>query len=191
MSSYGKPYTYQAPPVNPNPGFSMTDAPEKVINAMDTSTYFNMMAELMGEAAPPTPEDAPMLARMAKIGLVPGQTFDMSKLDPVVQEALKDINKLAMKGIEENRNSLGVGYTATFAATVVSLFFVATTAGRLLGGVVGGSIGRATRDDCDLHSVCARNVGVVGRVTPPSHSRRTFSRAVSAPAPSGCRIRWS
>ena len=81
LSAYGKSYTYQAPPVDPNPGFSMTDAPQTVILDMDTSTYFNMMARLMGGAAPPAPEDAPMLARMAKIGLVPGQPFDMAKLD--------------------------------------------------------------------------------------------------------------
>ena len=73
LSAYGKPYEYVAPPVNPNPGFSMTDAPQKVINAMDTSTYFNLMAKLMGGAAPPAPEDAPILASMAKIGIVPGQ----------------------------------------------------------------------------------------------------------------------
>jgi hypothetical protein len=48
LSAYGKPYKYEAPPVNPNPGFSMTDSPQKVINAMDTSTYFNLMAKLMG-----------------------------------------------------------------------------------------------------------------------------------------------
>jgi hypothetical protein len=107
LSAYGKPYEYKTPPVNPNPGFSMTDAPQKVINAMDTSTYFNMMAKLMGEAAPPAPEDAPILARMARIGLVPGQTFDMTKLDPAVQAVLKDINPAAMKRIEENKNSLG------------------------------------------------------------------------------------
>jgi hypothetical protein len=77
--------------MNPNPGFSMTDAPQTVILGMDTSTYFNMMAKLMGGAAPPAPEDAPMLARMAKIGLVPGQPFDMAQLDPAVQAALKDL----------------------------------------------------------------------------------------------------
>jgi hypothetical protein len=44
LSAYGKPYTYKAPPVNPNPGFSMTEAPQPVILGMDTSTYFNMMA---------------------------------------------------------------------------------------------------------------------------------------------------
>ena len=107
LSAYGKSFEYKAPPVNPNPGFSMTDAPQKVINAMDTSTYFNMMAKLMGEAAPPALEDAPILARMAKIGLVPGQPFDMSKLDPAVQAALKDINKAAMKRIQDNKESLG------------------------------------------------------------------------------------
>jgi hypothetical protein len=51
LSAYGKPYEYEAPPVDPNPGFSMTDAPQKVTNTMDTSTYF----KLMGEAAPPSP----------------------------------------------------------------------------------------------------------------------------------------
>jgi len=107
LSAYGKPYTYQAPPVNPNPGFSMTDAPQKVINAMDISTYFNLMAKLMSEAAPPAPEDAPMLARMAKIGLVPGQAFDISKLDPAVQAVLTDANKSAMKFIEKNKDSMG------------------------------------------------------------------------------------
>jgi hypothetical protein len=61
----------------------------------------------MGEAAPPAPEDVPILARMARIGLVPGQTFDMAKLDPAVQAALKDINQAAMKRIEENKKSLG------------------------------------------------------------------------------------
>ena len=66
LSALGKPYTYKAPPVDPNPGFSMTDKPQQVIDAMDTSTYFNMMTRLMGDAAPPAPEDAPIIARMAQ-----------------------------------------------------------------------------------------------------------------------------
>jgi len=68
----------------------MTDKPQTVILGMGTTGYFDMMAKLMGGAAPPAPEDAPILARMAKIGVVPGQPFDMSKLDPAVQDALKD-----------------------------------------------------------------------------------------------------
>lgn len=107
LRAYGKPYAYQAPPMNPNPGFSMTDAPQTVILGMDTSTYFNMMAKLMDGATPPAPEDAPMLARMAKIGLVPGQPFDMAQLDPAVQAALKDLPKTALQHIEANKESLG------------------------------------------------------------------------------------
>ena len=38
-------------------GISMTDKPQSVILDVDTSTYFNMMARLMGGAAPPAPED--------------------------------------------------------------------------------------------------------------------------------------
>ena len=107
LSAYGKSYAYQAPPVNPNPGFSMTDAPQVVILGIDTSTYFNMMARLMGDAAPPATEDAPMLTRMAKIGLVPGQKFDMTKLEPAMQTALKDLGKAALQRIEASKDSLG------------------------------------------------------------------------------------
>jgi len=107
LSAYGKSDTYRMPPVNPNPGFSMTDKPQSVILDMDTSAYFNMMARLMGSAAPPAPEDAPMLARMAKIGLVPGHPFDLAKLEPATQAALKDLGKAALQRIEANKNSLG------------------------------------------------------------------------------------
>jgi hypothetical protein len=36
-----------------------------------------------------------MLERMAKIGIVPGQPFELGKLDPAVQEALKDVPETA------------------------------------------------------------------------------------------------
>jgi len=107
FSAYGKSYTYKMPPVDPNPGFSMTDKPQSVILDMDTSAYFNMMARLMGGAAPPAPKDAPMLARIARIGLVPGRPFDMAKLDPAVQTGLKDLGKTALQRIAASKDSLG------------------------------------------------------------------------------------
>jgi hypothetical protein len=107
LSAWGKPYTPVTPAVDPDPGFSMTDKPQPVITAMGTEGYFNMMAELMGGAAPPAAEDAPMLASMAKLGIVPGKPFEMSKLDPAVQAALKDIPQTALKKIEANKNITG------------------------------------------------------------------------------------
>jgi hypothetical protein len=107
LSARGKPYTPATPPVNPNPGFSMTDKPQEVILAMGTEGYFNLMAKLMGGDAPPAAGDAPIVAAMAKIGIVPGKPFEMSKLDPAVQTALKDIPQSALKKIEANKNSIG------------------------------------------------------------------------------------
>jgi hypothetical protein len=85
----------------------MTDKPQTVILGMGTEGYFNLMARLMGESAPPAAADAPMLARMAKIGVIPGKPFELSKLDPSVQSALKDIPLTALKKIESNKESLG------------------------------------------------------------------------------------
>jgi hypothetical protein len=107
LSAWGKPYTPVTPPVNPNPGFSMTDGPQTVLLDMGTEGYFNLMAKLMGGDAPPAATDAPMIARMAKIGIVPGKPFDLSKLDPAVQAELKDIPQSALKKIEGNKESMG------------------------------------------------------------------------------------
>ncbi|WP_216673389.1 DUF1254 domain-containing protein [Paraburkholderia solitsugae] len=107
LSSWGKSYTYAAPPVNPSPGFSMTDKPQAVINAMNTSTYFNMMAKLMCKDAPPSAEDGPMLAKMARIGIVPCKAFDIASLDPDVQAAIEDGGKDGFAHIEANRKNMG------------------------------------------------------------------------------------
>jgi hypothetical protein len=107
LSGYGKPFTFKAAPVDPNPGFSMTDKPQSVILNMSTSDYFNRLAKLMGGSAPPASVDAPMLARMAKIGLVPGQPFDISKLSAATQTALKTLPATALRYIEANKNVMG------------------------------------------------------------------------------------
>jgi hypothetical protein len=107
LSAFGKPFTYKAAPVDPNPGFSMTDKPQSVIMNMSTSDYFNMLAKLMGGTAPPASVDTPMLARMAKIGLIPGQPFDISKLSTATQTALKTLPETALRHIEANKNAMG------------------------------------------------------------------------------------
>lgn len=114
LSAFGKPYTYTAPPVDPNPGFSMTDKPQKIIDEMDLSTYFGMMARLMGTTAPPAPEDAAIVARMAKIGLEPGKAFDIGKLSPSAQAALKDVTRTAQQKIFARRETSGTKQNGWF-----------------------------------------------------------------------------
>ena len=106
LSGYGKFFDYKPNPVL-RPGFSMTDKPQSVILKMSASVYFNMLAGLMNSAAPAAAEDAEMLARMAKIGLLPGQPFNISALNGATQAALKTLPMKALRYIEANRETMG------------------------------------------------------------------------------------
>src|SRR5271170_5880635 len=98
LSSYGKPYTPPAGTVDPKAP-SVKDKVRDIISAMDIQTYFNAMAMSMAVNPPVLPEDAPIVAEMAKIGLEPGKPFDLSKLSPPDQAALADVEKVASEQI--------------------------------------------------------------------------------------------
>jgi hypothetical protein len=90
LSSYGKAYSPQ--PGSVDPAIDVKTAVRDQVEALDASAYFTLMAQLM-KNNPPAAADAPILARIAKIGIVPGQPFDLSKLSPGAQEALKSVPK--------------------------------------------------------------------------------------------------
>ena len=93
LSAYGKPYT---PPLSVvDSHFDMKTAVRKQVNALDAVSYFTRLAQLM-KTNPPTAQDAPIVARMAKIGLVPGKDFDPAKLDFLDREVIKTVPKLAL-----------------------------------------------------------------------------------------------
>lgn len=99
-------WKYPTPPVNADVGYSMSDKPQKAILGSDTEDYFNRMATMICHDAPAATEDAPALAVMAKIGVVPCETFELSRLDPAVQDALKDFPQQAIRKIAESRDSV-------------------------------------------------------------------------------------
>ena len=98
LSYYGKPYTPLPAEVDAN--FDMKTAVRDQVDGMDTYTYFNYLARLM-KTNPPADADAPLVARMAKIGLIPGKDFDPSKLDLLDKEAIKAVPKLSVAKIME------------------------------------------------------------------------------------------
>jgi hypothetical protein len=94
LSAYGKPYS--PPPGTLNPAApSVKQKVRDVIAAMDLQTYFNAMAKSMATNPPVLPQDAPIVAEMAKIGLIPGQPFSMDKLSSADQAALAGVAKIA------------------------------------------------------------------------------------------------
>lgn len=105
LSSYGKPYT--PPQATVDPSIDMKTAVRDQVNAMDAAAYFKLMSVLLKDN-PPVAADAPMVANLAKIGIVPGQDFDMSKLDPAVATALQGVPKAAQARIIAHFDKAGV-----------------------------------------------------------------------------------
>lgn len=96
LSAYGKNYTPPKGAVDPT--IDMKKSVRDQVHALDASTYFKMLALLMKDN-PPAEADAPMLAKLATLGIVPGQEFDPSKLSPAVAKALNDAPKAAQAKI--------------------------------------------------------------------------------------------
>lgn len=88
LSAYGKPYT--PPAGKADPAIDMKTAVRDQVNRMDAVAYFTLLCELM-KTNPPSEADAPQLARFASIGIVPGQSFDASKLKADFAKRIPDI----------------------------------------------------------------------------------------------------
>ncbi len=103
LSSYGKPYT--PVPGEVDASLDTKTGVREQVDSMGVDEYFNYLAKLL-KTNPPLDADAPMVATMTKIGLVPGQDFDPSKLGVLDKEAIKAVPKLGqVKMIEYLRKS--------------------------------------------------------------------------------------
>lgn len=88
LSAYGKPYT--PPPGKVDPTIDMKTAVRDQVNRMNAVEYFTLLCELM-KTNPPAEADAAQLARFAGIGIVPGQSFDASKLKADFTRRVPDV----------------------------------------------------------------------------------------------------
>ena len=103
LSAYGKPFT--APAGTVDAAIDMKTAPRDQVNALSGADYFKLAAQLM-KANPPAADDAPMVAKLAKLGIVPGQDFDASKLEPAVLKGINDAPKPAQAKISSLEKAL-------------------------------------------------------------------------------------
>ena len=88
LSSYGKPYTPPARSVDP--GIDMRRAVREQVSSLGAADYFNRLALLMKDN-PPSHADAGMVKKMARLGIVPGQPFDINRLDPAVIQVIESV----------------------------------------------------------------------------------------------------
>jgi hypothetical protein len=85
LSEWGKPP--QPVEVKIDPTVDMKTPPKLQVDTMPADKFFAYAAELL-RVIPPHSTDEPMIAQLKKIGIEPGQSFDIDKIDPAVRGAL-------------------------------------------------------------------------------------------------------
>ncbi|ADB19354.1 protein of unknown function DUF1254 [Pirellula staleyi DSM 6068] len=104
LSAYGKAYTPPAGAVDP--AVDMKTPVRNQVNALDINAYFDLLAKLLKDNLP-TAADAPMVAKLTELGIVAGEKFDASKIDPALAKSLSEVPKLAQAKIMGHFKSAG------------------------------------------------------------------------------------
>jgi hypothetical protein len=104
LSQFDKPYTAPAGVVNPDA--DMKTPPVEQFKKMTGVEFLTALAALLKSNLAPA-ADAPMLAKLATIGVIPGHAFDPSKLDPAVAEGLEGIVPAAIAALQEQGKHFG------------------------------------------------------------------------------------
>jgi len=120
LSAYGKP-NYTAPAGKVDPNIDMKTAVRKQVNRLEPGPFFTLLAQLMKDNPPP-PEDAPVLARMAKIGIVPGRVFDTSRLDPEVAKGVERAHRAGWEEIAGGVRAVGALENGWMIATTLGRY---------------------------------------------------------------------
>lgn len=79
-----------------DPSIDMKTPPKLQVDTMPAGKFFSYASELM-KLHPPHLTDEPIIARMKRIGIEPGKSFDIATVDPAVQEGLASAPEAAQK----------------------------------------------------------------------------------------------
>ena len=111
LSAYGKPYT--APVGKVDPSIDTKTPVRDQVNALSADAYFGLLATLL-KSNPPSAADAPMVAKLAKLGIAPGAPFESAKLGADAAKALAAVPQLGFgKIMAWEKDSVAAG-DATF-----------------------------------------------------------------------------
>ena len=94
LSEWGKPA--QAPVGRVDPAIDMKTPPKVAVDTMPAGKFFALAAEIL-KLQPLHITDQPILARMRRIGIEPGKSFDIDKADQAIKSALQAAPEDAQK----------------------------------------------------------------------------------------------
>ncbi len=113
LSSWGKEGV--AVEASSDPNLDMVTPPMVQVATMSAQDYFSYAGELM-KLHPPHITDQAIVARMSRIRLVPGESFNLNELQPAVRQALQQAPAIAMELIQtrlQAADDLQNGWTFT------------------------------------------------------------------------------
>ncbi|MDN5384092.1 MULTISPECIES: DUF1254 domain-containing protein [Streptomyces] len=103
LSAHGRPYDPPAGRVDPAvPAMSPPDR----VNRMDAQAFFSRLASAMADN-PPSPADAPMVATLARLGISPGEPFDIDAKGPATAQALRQAVSAGRQRIQQAVSTIG------------------------------------------------------------------------------------
>jgi hypothetical protein len=79
-----------------DPSVDMKTPPKIAVEAMPAGKFFAYAAEIL-KRQPPHITDEPLLAQMKRIGIEPGKSFDIGKVDPAIKAGLETAPEDALK----------------------------------------------------------------------------------------------
>jgi hypothetical protein len=94
LSEWGKPPKPVELKIDPT--VDMKTPPKIQVDTMPAGRYFAYAAELL-KLQPPHLTDEPIIARMKRIGIEPGKSFDIAKLDPAARKGIESAPTAAQK----------------------------------------------------------------------------------------------
>ncbi len=104
LSGFGKPYTLPRGRVDPSIDGKIP--PVEQLQKMSSADFFDALARLL-KSNPAPASDAPILAKLATIGVVPGENFDAAKLDPAIAKGLDKALPTALQKLQEGAKHSG------------------------------------------------------------------------------------
>jgi hypothetical protein len=107
LSQFGRKGAKAPPPAAAAPAAAdAKTTPRDQVDAMDAPTFFSRFAALLA-SNPPVKDDAPMVDKIRKLGIVAGQPFDMAKLAPLQATSIAEGAKAAHDAIAMAGKGIG------------------------------------------------------------------------------------
>jgi hypothetical protein len=89
-----------------DPAVDDTTPPLRQVFALDAAAFFGYAAELLKDHRPHA-QDYPVIDRLARIGFVAGESFDLAAADPMVRSVLTGAVPTAQKRISDEQRRIG------------------------------------------------------------------------------------